>query len=190
MGGESNTDVSPQKEALLLRGAQLSAQVTANMRSALSLLLSLGEFKFSNWQEVRRVVGVAGHRINHRLVPATRSPWRRWDTGFAGEPAPDQIKSLMREQFYPGFMERFNNPKQDPVEFALWVERQMLCGIHPQNDGCTKLGRVLAAWVLARSGLELPRFQNRGEFYETVCHSDHGESLRRYRERASAGCAA
>lgn len=183
--GESNTDTSRDKEKLLVEGQVLVSQSRENFRKGVAMLFALDENALAFPHSVKQLIGVLGLRLNEGLMPKTRGFWRTWDTPFKEQAAPGDVKEMLDKNFYGAFLEKFHNREQDPVEFAVWVERTLNRSYHPYSDGCGRITRALSTWILGRAGLLLPAFTSRDEYFDYLLKENEAESVAVYREKTS-----
>lgn len=184
--GESNTDTSKEKEKLLVEGEDLVAQVSENFKRGVAMLFLLDGSALITPQSVKQLIGVLGLKLNEELMPKTRGFWRTWVTPFKEQAAPGEVKEMLNKNFYGAFLEKFHNPEQDPVEFAVWVERTLNRTYHPYSDGCGRITCALSTWILGRAGLLLPTFTSREEYFNYLLKESEAEAVAVYRGKTSA----
>lgn len=69
-------------------------------------------------------------------------------------------------KFYAELANRLDNPDEDPIELAAWVEYNIDLTHHFFADGCGKTAKVISSYVLMRSGLPLPTYTSREDYFE------------------------
>jgi|GEM_PF-974636 len=69
-------------------------------------------------------------------------------------------------KFYAELADRLSSKDEDPVELAAWVEYNIDLTHHFFADGCGKTAKVISSFVLMRSGLPLPNYTNRDDYFE------------------------
>ena len=181
--GESNTETSDDKEKLLFEGKELIDRARTNFKNALATLFVLDELAICSEVNVKQLIGVVGLKLNEGLMPSTRGFWRTWDTPFPHQSKKEEIKKDMEKLFYPEFLRRIHDPKQDAIEFAVWIERTANTQIHPLSDGCGKLSRALATWILGRAGIQFPNFSSREEYFDYLLTPDFNCAVEKYRSK-------
>lgn len=165
--GISDTSSSELKEKLLLEGDALKEKVAENFRSAILGLAERIPLQLNCVEDVRNLVLQIWRSLNDGLVPEGRSPWRSWETGVPAHPHPDEIQAGL-DKFAEDLIARYNTPDRDSLAFAAWIEQSFNGKLHPMSDGCGRCSRALATLVLLESGLPLPSYKNREEFFEKI----------------------
>lgn len=118
--------------------------------------------------------------VNHGVADV-RPLLRTWETPFSFQVKPSNI-SFELEQFCERLAVSIDD--MDPVVVAAEVERELNWRIHPFADGCGRISKLLAAFVLLRAGLAPPEYPEQTEYYAAVNYW-----LDRYREFCGTDCA-
>lgn len=165
--GISDTSTSGQKMKLALEGDSLKAKIAENFRNALRFLLACRDLEIKDVEDVRRLFDVTVNTLNDGLVQHEQGRWRTWNTNIPGHSKPEQIDTAM-ESFYAEFQRRFNDQDSNAIEFAAWVEKRLNAEIHPLSDGCGRVSKALATFILARDGYLYPTHKSRDEYYSKI----------------------
>jgi len=69
-------------------------------------------------------------------------------------------------EFYKEFVIKLNDPKNNPIELAAWVEYRIDLTDHFFGDGCGKVAKAVGAWTLMKNNHNLPKYRSRKELYD------------------------
>lgn len=95
---------------------------------------------------------------------------REWDTPYSeSSRVSNQDLPHEMEMFYGEITDLVNaNLGVDPAENAAWAEYRLNAELHPFYDGCSRISRYVAAWILARSWRLPPLFESRAQYWVEV----------------------
>lgn len=168
--GVVDTSASMDKAAKMagdLTDAQAAIRAKTNYEKVMRGLFEEKNKVFNSPEDVRVFVESVGKDINQGIVKegillrsgedSKKYPY----TKVADLP-------LALEQFYQEFYDRINDPNQDPIELAAWVEYRVNLTDHIFADGCGKSSLALSSFILMRNNLPLPQYQSKKD---TVSHS-------------------
>ena len=161
-GGTVDTSAGADKAKSMaeISGAEAAAKTKANYSGAIDVLYAERARTFESPEQVREFVenlakgildGVVkdGHLIReHEAKPEL--PYTKLE----------DLEPAMKN-FYEELHRRLNDPDQDPVSLASWVEYRMNLTDHFFADGCGKISAALSAYVLMRKGQALPKNSSR-----------------------------
>ncbi|MDP3985430.1 MAG: Fic family protein [bacterium] len=105
------------------------------------------------------------YRTTHHGFSPRLGEYRSHPTAARYGVEPAEIPRAMRE-FMRRFTARIDQP--DPITLAAWVEFQFDEVIHPISDGCGRVSKALAAWVLTRRRHPLPVYGKRRDYLAAV----------------------
>lgn len=167
--GISDTSTSCDKEKLLFEGEELVKLSINNLRVSLRDLLSGEEPVLNSPAQVLRLIEGLAKKINHGLVELDRPIYRSWETGISIHVLLENLEKAVYI-FCEEFAERFTKlrDKAQSIAFAAWIEKSFNTELHPLADGCGRVSKLLAAFILARAGLNYPNFQSRQEYFENI----------------------
>jgi len=177
--GTVDTSASVDKSGKMTEG--LSAEETAslarnNFIEAVNQAFEASGRTFTSPQELRQFIESIATQVNQGITregvlirngeDSTKFPYTRVEN------LPERM-----DQFYQELMTRLNNPKEDPVELAAWLEFRIDQTDHFFADGCGKTAKVISAWAMMRAGRPAPDYtahgqieknmsQVRGEYYK------------------------
>lgn len=182
LGGVSDTSVAAEKPKLIAEeGAGLAAITAENLERALEFLWENRERMFASPAEVRSFVDALAVRVSAGLLRSNQSLYRTWETKFRQTPV------AKIEEAYERFCEWLHGALaggKDFVETAAIIEKRLDSEIHPFADGCGRTSKILAAFVLARTGINPPAYRSRVEYYATITQSE-AEWINYYRSLIS-----
>ncbi|MEZ4753295.1 MAG: Fic family protein [Bdellovibrionota bacterium] len=154
------------KPELLLQGTELANQLKRNFVRAIIYLFQSDESLLKG--AVKAVMPCIIKCINDQLVQAgTENDLRTESTGVSIHKIVNNVPFALCK-FFDHFGPRAFRSKQDPVEFAAWIEHEFNGRIHPLANGSGRTSRALATWALARNGLLLPNYSSREIFFEKL----------------------
>lgn len=165
--GESNTDVSAQKEPFLLCDGEIAPQVHANFRAAVRGLLTIGPRDIRLPQDTELVLLDTSRVINRDLHPSTRPFFRTWETPFPEHASVRDIPDAYRK-FCTQFTEEWAFSFRDPISFAAWMEWSSNARGHFWYDGCGRIARSVSVTALVRTELVYPTFEDRSEYFALI----------------------
>ena len=151
-------------------GEGLKSRVATNFLDTVRSLLKRRDVAVNTPVDVKTLICETVARANKGLVTKGHGFWRQWESKVPAHPHPDNIESEM-EKFYREFLEKHNDPKIDPIDFAAWIEKRFNAEIHPLADGCGRTSKALAAFVLVAAGLPYPEFPSREAYFENIGRS-------------------
>lgn len=168
--GVVDTSASADKAAKMAEGltdAEAAKKAKENYQKMMQRLFTERGRSFNSPEDVRAFVESVGGGINQGITKegvlirsgedSVKYPYTK---------VADLPKAM--EQFYKEFYQRLNDPHQDPVALAAWVEYRVNLTDHIFADGCGKSSLALVSFVLMRNNLPLPQFESKGD---TIQHS-------------------
>ena len=84
------------------------------------------------------------------------------------------LESAMQE-FCAGLHAKLADPYADPVETAGWIEYHIDVTDHFFADGCGKISKAMAAYILMRHSMPLPTYRSREEHYGNAPQYTRGD---------------
>lgn len=164
-------------EATLARGKQASRLANVNVRATMELLFRERKKQFSGPSELRAFIENIAVRVNKGVMAGL---YRTGDDFGRSYTAVSELDAAMNT-FCTEFFERLDDPAEDPVTLAAWVEYRVNICDHFFLDGCGKTANALSAWVLARrskSSPALPEFRSREEYFSYAPKSSEPQARR------------
>jgi predicted ABC-type ATPase len=158
--GTIDVSASPNKAdqmAADLSGDRAAQLAQDNYRSVIGSLYDNRATSFADPTELRGFIEGLVTRVNSGILRdgvlyrAEDSPKYPSYTSAASLPE-------AAGRFFDQLHHRLSDPDADPVETAAWVEYRMDLTDHLWADGCGKSAKAVAAWVLMRSGYDLPNY--------------------------------
>lgn len=153
-----------QKMAEDLTAEKAAILATENFKNAIQQLYEKRDIKIRTAEEIKALVEQIATQINAGITKEgvlIRS-------GADSEKYPYTSVANLEEamqQFYQEFTDRLNDPDQDPIELAAWVEYRIDLTDHLFADGCGKTAKAISSWVLMRGGKRLPQYSSRDDYY-------------------------
>lgn len=173
--GVSDTGTSAEKQKLAVEeGDKLAAKTAENFKGAIKHVWDERGREFQNAAEVHKFTEDLARRVSEGLLPSGQGLYRTWETPNNQTP-PKEIKEATRT-FTNQLYEKFAT-QADPIATAAWVEKRMSV-IHPWSDGVGRTTKALSAFVLARGGVNLPKYPDTKTYYSEIKKSP--ESWEKY----------
>jgi hypothetical protein len=140
-----------------LSGDRAARLAQENYRSVVASLYDDRHLRFADPAELRSFVEHVVTRVNTGIL-RDGVLYREHDS--EKYPSYTRVADLPRAttRFFDELYRRLNDPATDPIETAAWVEYRMDMTDHLWADGCGKSAKAIAAWVLMRSGHDLPAY--------------------------------
>ena len=185
--GVSDTSASHAKLPLLLSGEALRKQSAENEGRVCRFIADCrGEPAVADPAAVRQGLFVLADLTNAGLLPAGRLriwdvPYRRAaveDDGCLPSPcrpvSPSELPQAL-EIFCETVFSRIEELNHDPVPLAAWAEWHLNAGpLHPFYDGCGRVSRSFAAWLLVKASHLLPLYEDGTSYF---AHTERGPRL-------------
>jgi hypothetical protein len=166
--GISDTSVSALKEPLLHAGQELTRKVAENFRATvISLLQSSHNLAIIKSEDAEALLVNTYFSVNKDLLQEGRPIYRTWESKVEQHTPLARLETETQD-FYREFSERFNARSQNPISFAAWIEQRLNGQLHCFSDGCGRVSRALACFVLIESDISYPRFESREQFFEQI----------------------
>ncbi len=165
--GESNTDVSAQKEPFVVPQDAVGSLVVSNFRTAVGRLLMLERRDLRIGADAELILLDTARTINEGLHPVRRPFFRHWETPFSEHSRVSQIRHEY-DHFCKRFADEWAFGFRDPVAFGAWTEWAANARGHFWYDGCGRITRAVAVSSLAREGLVYPCFESRKEYFALI----------------------
>ncbi len=152
-------------EATLARGKQASRLANVNVRATMELLYRERKKQFSGPAELRSYIETIALRVNKGVMAGL---YRTGESDERSYTAVAELDAAMNE-FCTELFRRLNDPTEDLVALAAWVEYRVNICDHFFMDGCGKTANALSAWVLASRSTGTtpaqPEFRSRDEYF-------------------------
>jgi len=176
--GTARTANRPQ---LTEAGAELAQRTHDNFQRGMDWVWQHKSAPMDSAEQARTMVETIGKTVSDGLLPKGQSMWRTWEDKHYS--APDAIQSDL-DRFSTELSDRLK-ANADPVGTAAWVEHRFE-DIHPFADGVGRTTMLLAAYVLARGGKDLPQYKSRGDHFNAINSHEPGAWEKYYRSLFSA----
>lgn len=150
----------PGKPRLGLTGIALEQRVRINSLRVAHLIIEAAR---EDWNVEQMLAALL--QGTHSGFPSAVWQHRKYDTQMRYGVPPQMITQLMKS-FVRTLKRRLND--HDVVRRAAWVEYQIDEVIHPFGDGCGRVAKAFAGWVLARKGRPLPRYPSRKQYHRAI----------------------
>lgn len=165
-------DVSASKDKADKMADGLTEQEAAtraieNYKQTMQRLFTQRERAFSSPEEVKIFIEGVGRDINSGI---TKEEFLIRDGEDSKKYPYTKVADLPKamEDFYKELHQKLNDPAQDPIELAAWIEYRVNLSDHFFSDGCGKSSLALVQWALMRKGLPLPKLASKND---TIQHS-------------------
>ncbi len=164
--GEIDTSASTTKSEALtdVSGQQVAELVQINFTEAMRLAFAQKEHDFANPDELRMFIEDIAKTLNGGILKDSVLIREGLDSQKYPYTKIADLEQAM-SGFYAELTEKLNDPDQDPIELAAWVEYNIDLTHHFFADGCGKTAKVISAFVLMRKNLSLPNYTTRGDYY-------------------------
>lgn len=176
--GKSDTGSGENKEPLLLTGKALIDKVAHNEEVVHQYVYRAHTTTIpKNAESVKQILFTIVEMTNQDLLPKGR--FRTWEicanqqsitnggtvSGPEAKVSPQKLPQAV-DDFCSEISFRFDELIQDPVPLAAWAEWQLNGGsLHPFYDGCGRISRAFAAFLLITKGHLLPLYDNSQSYF-------------------------
>lgn len=176
--GKSDTGSSNGKEPLLLEGEALKEKVIQNEDTVHRYIYSaINKANPQSSEDVKQILFAIADMTNEGLLPKGR--FRTWEihanqqsvtgeetvSGPEAKMDPGELPEAVTK-FCSTISVRWNELYEDPVPLAAWAEWQLNGGpLHPFYDGCGRISRAFAAFLLVAGGHLLPLYDNSRSYF-------------------------
>ncbi|MFC1634704.1 hypothetical protein ACFL5Z_07660 [Planctomycetota bacterium] len=198
--GKSDTGSGWKKEPLLLSGEPLKEKVIHNEEVVYqSVYRAHSEAIPKSGDGVKQILFTIADMTNEGLLSKGR--FRTWEIhanqkslsggeavcGPEAKVSPEELPQAVAD-FCSEVSRRWDELGRDPVPLAAWAERQLNGGpLHPFYDGCGRISRALAAYLLIAGGHLLPLYDDSQSYF---AHCNEGiETFTAYVRRSINRCA-
>lgn len=197
--GKSDTGSAKKKEPLLLSGEALKEKVINNEEMVHQYVYSANcEAIPQSGEGVEQILYAIADIANEGLLPKGR--FRTWEihanqqsvTGGGAVSGPEaKVKPGELPQAVAYFCSEVSRCRDelggDPVPLAAWAEWQLNGGpLHPFYDGCGRISRAFAAYLLVAGGHLLPLYDDSQSYF---AHGNEGiEAFTAYVRRSIQRC--
>lgn len=158
--GREESKTKPGKPRLGFTGAALEARIRTNSYEVARVILQATEEEWGVRRTLRSIL-----RATHEGFSPRLAGYRTYPTAARYGARPQKIPPLMRV-FKGDLARRLDHP--DTIRLAAWVEWQLDEVIHPFGDGCGRVSKALAAWVLTRRHFPLPHYGDRERYHRAI----------------------
>lgn len=164
LSGISDTTSAKGKPKLAVaEGKDLAEKSAKNLEKAIDFLLENRYKKFASPEDVLDFINTLAATVSDGLLPEGQPLFRTWETKF------DQAPVIRIEIEFKKFCQWFFMVgKEDALSVAALVEKKLDGEIHPFADGCGRTAKLLAMFVLLRSGISPPAYVSRDEYYHNI----------------------
>ncbi len=158
-----------KRQQLLADITNLEQRVQENYRRAISYLFRRRLIAYFSADLLSGMIFDVAQSVNESIVVSPRS-FRGGDdsTRYAYTAIADL--SAAYAEFVDEFWQRLQGVA-DPVGLAAWVEWRIDCTDHFFADGCGRIAKAIAAWVLMRHDYPLPRYELAGPDVRTAYYA-------------------
>lgn len=163
---QGTVDTSATKlkaESIAVSGKEAAYKANTNYENVMRELYRERTRTFNSPFEVREFVEQVARDVNQGILKDGILMRRADSEKFPYTRLSDLPQAT--NEFYQKFFNRLNDPQQDPIELAAWLEFNVDLTRHFFEDGCGKVAKALSAWALARRGMPPPIYNDRGEYY-------------------------
>ena len=176
--GKSDTGSSRTKEPLLLAGEALKAKVIHNEEKVHRYVYGAhGEAAPKSGEGVEQILCTIADMTNEGLLPKGR--FRTWEirpnqrsltdgeviSGPDAKVSPEELPQVVSD-FCSEISRRWDELGRDPVPLAAWAEWQLNVGpLHPFYDGCGRISRAFAAYLLVTGGYLLQLYDDPKSYF-------------------------
>lgn len=182
--GTVDTSASATKAGVMAIGSgEQAANVSReNFEGTIRRLYHERDWKFESAEELRAFIEGVVLAINDGIT-------KEGTIYRSGEDAHNKygytriadIEQAMQE-FCTELHTKLADPATDPIETAGWVEYHIDVTDHFFADGCGKVSKAVAAYVLMRNDLPLPSYRSREEHYANAPQHIRGDDADQTRQ--------
>ncbi len=165
--GVIDTSASSTKADAMVEGldsASIAETAVTNFASTIAELYDMKDVSFESPADVRSFLESVAKQINGGLLKEGQLIRSGADSDKYPYTRIADLDAAL-DDFSTELFARLQNPDDDPIATAAWVEYRVDLTDHFFADGCGKTAKALSAFVLMRSGQELPTYRDRKELY-------------------------
>lgn len=171
--GTVDASVSPLKEGSVISPEILQEQVRKNSEEVIDFVWTDSNRPIQTPDDVRALLFHIA-MLTHTGVVSPLAPdeslFRKHPVPYGKKIEPRDVPHAMQE-FYAAFLQKMRDVEDgrtQPIDVAAWVDFELDESLHPFADGCGRISRSLAAYVLRRFQTPLPAIRDREEYYRNM----------------------
>lgn len=166
--GTLDTSVSTLKEWTSLNANELKAQVTQNSDELSDLIWNLRSAPILSTEALIAVLTQIATKVNQDIQPLKL---RDWEVKYGKKVPPGSELDEELTHFFNKFFLLLRMAEKEeitPYTLACWIEYQTDSQLHAFADGCGRIAKAWAAFVLLRLEQKLPNYRSRDEYYAAM----------------------